>query len=167
MSDDHSKSEPEYDFRVLDETTAKSLLADRKRVFFRNDDVSGRDLALDLFVEVFGRCRIPVTLGVIPRYLTARSAGDLEKLKDAHGSSVELHQHGYSHQNHGFDSEKYEFGANRPQKKQFKDLANGWRTLEELLPNKVFKAFSAPWNRVTRNQSVDFGLKLSMPYIAS
>jgi len=143
------ESGDEKTFHILDQNTAQALLSRPINVFFRNDDVGSYDPTLNSLIDVFVTNRIPLTLGIIPRHLTPKSINYLKDLKDTPGSLIELHQHGYCHKNHGSQSDKYEFGANRPMTKQHQDLAKGWELLCKAFPERVFKAFSAPWNRVS------------------
>jgi len=128
--------------------------------FFRNDDVGWGDDLLRRLLDVFDRHAAPIDLAVIPSSLGERLAAELL----GRCSAIGLHQHGFAHVNHEPEGRKCEFGPSRRGDEQRRDIAEGRRLLEQLLPDALDPIFTPPWNRCTDDTGralADAGLLLS------
>jgi hypothetical protein len=115
-------------------------------VFFRDDDAGwGTDRLLPL-LDAFARHDLPLDLAVIPRALDEELAAELRSRTA--GQRLQLHQHGYTHDNHEPEGRKHEFGAHRSRAQQQDDIAAGGTRLRDLLGHTE-PVFTPPWNRCT------------------
>jgi hypothetical protein len=121
--------------------------ADPLRVFFRADDVAvpGRQLAR--LIRLFAVHRTPLSLAVVPAWLTRTRWRTLASLAGAHAGLWCWHQHGWRHVNHEAGGKKQEFGPGRSRGAIHRDLARGRQRLEEIMGDVFFPAFTPPWNR--------------------
>ena len=118
--------------------------------FFRDDDAD-RDLPqLRRLLDMFGSHQAPVSLAVIPGTLTPDGARVLLERK-ASRARLELHQHGWLHQNHEPEGRKCEFGPARAFEQQLADMARGQARLDEMLGDAWAPVFTPPWNRCTED----------------
>jgi hypothetical protein len=116
-------------------------------VFFRADDVAvpGRQFArmMDLFI----RHRAPLSLAVVPAWLSSTRWQSLQKLGQQAPSLWCWHQHGWRHANHESIGKKQEFGPGRSLSGIHGDLGKGRCRLETLLEKDFYPIFTPPWNR--------------------
>ena len=96
---------------------------------------------------VFAAFRTPLSLAVVPAWLTRSRWRALASLSDSRSGLWCWHQHGWRHVNHEIDGKKQEFGPRRPVEEIHGDLSRGRRRLEEIMGDVFFPAFTPPWNR--------------------
>lgn len=116
-------------------------------VFCRADDVAVPSKHFSYMIAVFKRRRVPLSMGVVPTWLTRKR---WEALRSVTGDDPALwcwHQHGYQHKNHEAEGKKCEFGAARPTAAIRRDLRRGRDRLSDIMGPAFFPAFTPPWNR--------------------
>jgi len=116
-------------------------------VFFRADDVGVPSVRFARLIDLFRRHRVPLTLAVVPAWLTRPRT---ETLLGACGDDPALYawiQHGWRHRNHEGPGKKQEFGPHRPTARKTEDLHRGRVRLQTLLGDKFLPVFTPPWNR--------------------
>jgi hypothetical protein len=112
--------------------------------WLRDDDAERPTAALDAFLALAGRHRVPVTLAVIPAGTGAALA---ERLADAQGVTVAVH--GWAHANHaGPGEKKTELGPHRPVATVLDELARGLGHLLALHGARAVPLLVPPWNRI-------------------
>ncbi|MFH2218607.1 MAG: polysaccharide deacetylase family protein [Pseudomonadota bacterium] len=116
-------------------------------VFFRADDVAvpGRQFAR--LMDLFTRHRAPLSLAVVPAWLSRTRWKSLKRLGQKAPSLWCWHQHGWRHANHEPAGKKQEFGPGRSLSGIHRDLGKGRRRLENLLGKDFYPIFTPPWNR--------------------
>ncbi|MFZ5571443.1 MAG: polysaccharide deacetylase family protein [Thermodesulfobacteriota bacterium] len=138
----------------LDERLSRVLgRKDRRRpiqVFFRADDIGVPGEQVYRLIRLFLKYRSPLNLAVVPAWLTAPRWRKLREAGAAHPELWCWHQHGWRHVNHEPSGKKQEFGPARSRHRIRKDLAAGFRRLEELLGRDFTPVFTPPWNRCSR-----------------
>ena len=116
-------------------------------IFFRADDVGVPGPQFARLVHLFRRHRVPLTLAVVPAWLTARR---WRTLLEACGRDPALWgwaQHGWRHRNHASQGKKEEFGPARPFGAKRRDLLRGFERLSSLVGEELLPVFVPPWNR--------------------
>lgn len=119
-------------------------------VFFRADDVAVPGKQFRELARVFSRYQVPLSMSVVPAWLTAARWAGIEGLCSKHSDLWCFYQHGWRHMNHEHTGKKYEFGALRPIAEIAHDLARGRARLKALMQDAFFPAFTPPWNRCSR-----------------
>lgn len=117
-------------------------------LFFRDDDADDDLPELHRLLKIFGNRGVPISLAVIPGTLTRPGAQTLRRAADS-GEWLELHQHGWRHENHERTGRKCEFGVSRDMDAQRTDIAQGWARLADMVGTPVAPVFTPPWNRCT------------------
>ncbi len=120
-------------------------------LFLRDDDIDDDEESLRHLVDIALMHDAPLTLAVIPGLLTLAGITLLKNFKKFYPSLIELHQHGWCHLNHESNGRKCEFGSSRSFAKQWEDIDQGKRLLEQVFDDKFFPAFTPPWNRFTED----------------
>ncbi len=116
-------------------------------VFFRADDVAVPGKGFSQLMELFIRHRTPLSLGVVPAWLSGPRWRQLKGF-DRRGSGLWCwHQHGWRHQNHEMTGKKQEFGPIRTESQIERDLVRGLRRLEAQMGRDFYPVFTPPWNR--------------------
>lgn len=131
----------------LDQTVTELSHRNGSVVFFRADDVAvpGRNLAR-LF-DIFGKHQVPLTLAVVPAWLTeTRWQRLLELCRRDHSLWCWI-QHGWRHLNYEPQGKRVEFGPSRSISRKRQDLQAGFQRLNRLLGDAFTPAFTPPWNR--------------------
>jgi len=125
----------------------------KKYIFFRDDDVACLNNKLKRLMDIFMSHKIPIHFSLIPNKLTERCRYFLiEKIK-IYKNLIEIGQHGFSHKNYSLSTDKfnkYEFGAERPYKKQNQDIVKGKKILQNFFEKKM-NIFTPPWHGFDRN----------------
>ncbi len=133
--------------RLEEGLAAVRAKGDRFRLFFRDDDVAEDEPSLCRLLDLFAEHAVPLNLEIIPGQLTAAGSRRLRDRREQAPSLLDLHQHGWTHQNHEPTGRKCEFGPARSVEEQLKDLRAGRdRLLDEFGPAFV-PVFTPPWNR--------------------
>ncbi len=116
-------------------------------IYFRADDVAvpGRQFAR--LMELFQRFRAPLSLGVVPAWLTAVRWNEISLLGRHARDLWCWHQHGWRHINHEHQGRKLEFGPGRSAAQIHADLNRGRQRLASLVGRDFFPVFTPPWNR--------------------
>jgi peptidoglycan/xylan/chitin deacetylase (PgdA/CDA1 family) len=133
--------------RCLEEAAAKLGKGSRGTVFFRADDIGVPGEGFAKLVDLFRRRRVPLTLSVVPAWLTRPR---WQQLQDLCGKDHRLWcwtQHGWRHMNHEPLGKKLEFGPNRSATRKREDLCLGFHRLRKLMGELFVPAFTPPWNR--------------------
>ena len=118
--------------------------------FLRDDDAGWDDERLFAMLAVVDRHALAIDLAVIPQALTSSLAESLIARTERRAGRLGLHQHGLAHRSHEPDGRKCEFGPSRDREAQRRDLTEGQRLLEQMLPGLTQPIFTPPWNRCTR-----------------
>ena len=129
---------------------ASALDAKEKRegiVFFRADDVAVPGKGFARLMELFIRHRTPLSLGVVPAWLSGPRWQYLKGFEQRGSGLWCWHQHGWRHQNHEITGKKQEFGPIRTESQIKKDLVRGRRRLEAQMGRDFYPVFTPPWNR--------------------
>ncbi len=114
----------------------------RAEFWWRDDDASRPEAALERLLSVAASHETPVALAVIPQRAEPELA---EYLRDA--PQVEVLQHGLGHINHAPpDKKKQEFGPHRSPKSMLADVLEGARHLAPF--GNRCAVFVPPWNRI-------------------
>jgi peptidoglycan/xylan/chitin deacetylase (PgdA/CDA1 family) len=133
--------------RCLEEAAAKLQEDARVIVFFRADDIGVPGERFTKLVDLFRRKRFPLTLSVVPAWLTRPR---WQQLQDLCGKDQRLWcwtQHGWRHVNHEPRGKKLEFGPSRTASRKREDLWLGFHRLREIMGEVFVPAFTPPWNR--------------------
>ncbi len=118
-----------------------------KVIFFRADDVAVPSDNFSRLVSLFLRYRVPLSLAVVPAWLTVQRWGRLKELTGDFPSLWCWHQHGWRHVNHSMERKKYEFGQSRSYSQIKNDLKNGMNRLKNIMGKDFYPIFTPPWNR--------------------
>jgi len=121
--------------------------SDRKRVFFRLDDVGRAKSPLRDVLSAFVTRHIPIHCSVIPGLLQNETASYLLELLDL-SSGIEIGQHGWMHANY---YGKGEFGSNRSLELQLTDIAKGMQVIKRTFGDRQVPVFTPPYGRWTRD----------------
>ncbi len=116
-------------------------------VFFRADDVAVPGRHFSGLISVFKRHRMPLSMAVVPTWLTRSRWETLHALAGDDPALWCWHQHGYQHKNHESEGKKCEFGESRPAEAIRRDLQKGRDRLADIMGPAFFPAFTPPWNR--------------------
>ena len=116
-------------------------------VFFRADDVAVPGKGFTQLMELFARRRTPLSLAVVPAWLSGPRWRRLRPFPQGRSSQWCWHQHGWRHINHEPTGKKLEFGPNRTAAQIKSDLIRGRRRLEALMGEDFYPVFTPPWNR--------------------
>lgn len=126
---------------------ADGLHSKTTKVFFRADDVAVPGRQLQRLLEMFQRYALPLSLAVVPAWLTQSRWQALGRMTKNHPDLWCWHQHGWCHRNHETCGKKQEFGPSRPDAAIAADLTKGQRKLEDIMGDSFFPIFTPPWNR--------------------
>ena len=116
-------------------------------VFFRADDVAVPGKTFTRLMELFLRRRTPLSLAVVPAWLSGLRWRHLRRFARERSSQWCWHQHGWRHVNHEPTGKKQEFGPNRTGSQIKRDLVLGRRRLEAIMGEDFYPVFTPPWNR--------------------
>ncbi len=133
--------------RCIDMACERADFKGPRHVFFRADDVAVPGDNFARLMELFIKYRAPLSLAVVPAWLTSPRWQILKRMGRKTPSLWCWHQHGWRHINHEKKGKKQEFGPNRPAIRIREDLVRGRRRLENLLEKDFYQAFTPPWNR--------------------
>ena len=131
----------------LEGAAAKLQKGSRVIVFFRADDIGVPGEGFAKLIDLFRRKEVPLTLSVVPAWL---SRPRWQRLQDLCGADRRLWcwtQHGWRHVNHEPQGKKLEFGPGRTASRKREDLWLGFQRLRELMGEVFVPAFTPPWNR--------------------
>jgi peptidoglycan/xylan/chitin deacetylase (PgdA/CDA1 family) len=117
------------------------------RIYFRADDVAVPGRQFYRMMELFSVYRVPLSLAVVPAWLTHERWKSLQKFAPKSSSLMCWHQHGWRHFNHETDGRNDEFGSARLYSELKHDLLRGRQRLEDILENHFYPVFTPPWNR--------------------
>ena len=131
----------------LDHDVTELLQRDDGVVFFRADDVAVPGRKLARLVDIFNNHQVPLTLAVVPAWLTETRWQRLVELCGRDHSLWCWIQHGWRHRNHEPQGRRSEFGPSRSFSRKRMDLQTGFQKLSRLLGNAFTPAFTPPWNR--------------------
>jgi hypothetical protein len=114
------------------------------QLWWRDDDATDSEPALDRLLALHRATRVPLALAVVPAHATPALADRL-----AAEPGVDLLQHGYAHLNHAAPGEKKaELGPHRPAMVVLGELGTGWLALERLFGDRALSVMVPPWNRI-------------------
>ncbi len=116
-------------------------------IFFRADDVAAPGRTLSKLISLFLDHQTPLTLAVVPAWLTKPRWQHLLELCGQERSLWCWMQHGWRHLNHEPRGKKLEFGPSRPLFQKRQDLLLGFERLRDLMDDEFLPAFTPPWNR--------------------
>lgn len=98
-------------------------------------------------MKLFTHYRVPLSLAVVPAWLTGPRWKQLKRLGKKAPSLWCWHQHGWRHINHESKGKKQEFGQSRSPSQIKRDLTRGKRRLEIIMEKDFYPVFTPPWNR--------------------
>jgi hypothetical protein len=133
--------------RCLEEAAFKIQHGESVIVFFRADDVGVPGEGFARLVGLFRGHQIPLTLSVVPAWLTRPRWQQLETLCGKDRRLWCWTQHGWRHLNHEPRGKKLEFGPSRKATQKRTDLWLGFQRLSKLMGKVFVPAFTPPWNR--------------------
>jgi hypothetical protein len=116
-------------------------------VFFRADDVGEPSKDFKDLMALFTRHGAPLSLAVVPAWLTMPRWRTLEALTAGDPAPWCWHQHGWRHVNHEKKGRKQEFGPARSETELITDLDWGREWLQTLMGQAFTPIFTPPWNR--------------------
>jgi hypothetical protein len=116
-------------------------------IYFRADDVAVAGRQFYRMMELFSNCRVPLSLAVVPAWLTPERWNSLQNTGLKSSSLWCWHQHGWRHFNHETDGRNQEFGSARLYSEIKHDLLKGRQRLENILGSHFYPVFTPPWNR--------------------
>ena len=135
----------------LDRCLTTALTAAGRRdpvpVFFRADDVADPGKKFRQLVDVFLQYQVPLSMSVVPAWLTASRWSGIERLCGSTSNLWCFYQHGWRHANHELGDKKQEFGPARSAAEIEQDLMRGRDRLRSMMQDAFFTAFTPPWNR--------------------
>lgn len=131
----------------VDSARDRASSGDPGYLFFRVDDVGVPGKNFARIMELFTRYRVPLSLAVIPTWLTMPRWKQLKGLSRKDPSLWCWHQHGWRHVNHECQGKKGEFGQSRSPSQIKKDLVKGKGKLEMYMGKDFYPVFTPPWNR--------------------
>jgi hypothetical protein len=120
-------------------------------IYFRADDVAVPGRQFDRMMELFSNYRVPLSLAVVPAWLTRRRWNTIQSKALRSSPLWCWHQHGWRHVNHETGGRKQEFGPARQSSAIKNDLLKGRQRLENILGNQFYPVFTPPWNRCNLN----------------
>jgi Uncharacterized protein conserved in bacteria (DUF2334) len=118
-------------------------------VFFRADDVGVPGKRLKRLMSLFASEKAPLSLAVVPAWLTRARWKYLKANAAGMVSSWCWYQHGWRHINYESQGKKQEFGPSRTSAAVREDISKGRRRLEALMGSDFYPIFTPPWNRCT------------------
>lgn len=121
--------------------------ADSVLIYFRADDIAAPGAKFSRMMELFSNYRIPLSLAVVPAWLTAQRWNALRSSAQGLSSLWCWHQHGWRHVNHEYADRSQEFGPARLQADVKDDLLKGRYRLENIIGDNFYPVFTPPWNR--------------------
>jgi peptidoglycan/xylan/chitin deacetylase (PgdA/CDA1 family) len=116
-------------------------------IFFRADDVGVPGYQFARLVGLFRRHQVPLTLALVPAWLTATRWRRLLQISGRDPVLWGWVQHGWGHRNHAPQGKKEEFGPARPFDVKRRDLLRGFERLSSLVGEALPPVFVPPWNR--------------------
>jgi hypothetical protein len=116
-------------------------------IFFRADDIGVPGKQFNRLIDLFKRHEAPLSLAVVPAWLTPTRWSALMKICRDPSSLWCWHQHGWRHKNHEKHFKKQEFGPSRATAEIESELIRGRRRLESVMNEHFYPLFTAPWNR--------------------
>jgi len=116
-------------------------------IFFRADDVGVPGYQFSRLVDLFRRHRVPLTLALVPAWLTASRWGRLLEISGRDPVLWGWAQHGWRHRNYAPQGKKEEFGSARSSGAKRRDLLRGFERLSSLVGEELLPIFVPPWNR--------------------
>ena len=132
---------------IIDKACDLIGMKDAVYVFFRADDVAVPGHNVARLLALFTKYRLPISLAVVPAWLTGPRWGQLKKLGQNTPELLCWHQHGWRHLNHEKKGKKQEFGPSRSYDQIKRDIINGRDRLEIIMENSFYPVFTPPWNR--------------------
>lgn len=137
-------------FRKIDAAVAARTHEEPLPVFFRADDIGVPGDRFSRLMEIFARFQAPISLAVVPVWLTTVRWKTLQKSCRCNAGRICWYQHGWRHTNHELRGKKQEFGPERSKEAVAQDLERGRRRLERIMLNRFYPAFTPPWNRCSQ-----------------
>jgi hypothetical protein len=112
--------------------------------WWRDDDATAPNPALERLLEIGAEQGVPLALAVIP----AAASEALAPILACYPLALPV-QHGYAHRNHAPSGSKAaELGAERPRVAVLAELAAGWTRLGALFGKRAAPLLVPPWNRI-------------------
>jgi peptidoglycan/xylan/chitin deacetylase (PgdA/CDA1 family) len=154
----------------LANTAAKAVENHSPCVFFRVDDVGAGGQAFEALCRLFRHHQVPLNMAVVPAWLSNTRIKQLFSATPPEESLWSWHQHGWRHVNWQRTGKKSEFGQERPFEKQWRDIWQGKKKMEDIFGRLNTPVFTPPWNRLSTTtlkilQELDFrGVSLTDPF---
>lgn len=139
---------PQWRHRLA-EAIEKGLGNQAPRIFFRADDIGAGGRPFEALCRLFRSFEIPLAMAVVPAWITAIRVKQLFQLAPREDPLWGWHQHGWCHVNWQRSGKSSEFGEERPLEKQFSDISQGRRKLQDIFGEHLVDVFTPPWNRLS------------------
>lgn len=133
--------------RCLEGVDTETSSRHKRIVFFRADDVATPGRTLSKLISIFLSHQTPLTLAVVPAWLTKPRWQHLLELCNIDRPLFCWMQHGWRHLNHEPHGKKMEFGPSRSFSHKRQDLLLGFERLRDLMGDEFLPVFTPPWNR--------------------
>jgi peptidoglycan/xylan/chitin deacetylase (PgdA/CDA1 family) len=117
------------------------------RIFFRADDIGVPGKQFNRLIDLFKRYEAPLSLAVVPAWLTPMRWSALMKICQDTLSLWCWHQHGWRHKNYENLLKKQEYGPSRTPADIESELLRGRKRLASLMKERFYPLFTPPWNR--------------------
>lgn len=137
-------------FQIIETSVDQRQQKDPIPIFFRADDIGVPGAQFLRLMEIFTRYRAPISLAVVPSWLTATRWKALQSVCLRNNNRICWYQHGWRHTNHELRGKKQEFGSSRSKDAIALDLDRGRRRLLQIMQNRFYPAFTPPWNRCSQ-----------------
>ncbi len=138
-------------------------------IFFRADDIGAGGRAFEEMCRTFRAHNVPLAMAVVPAWISSARREQLFEAAPLDESLWGWHQHGWRHVNWQRIGKKSEFGEQRPFDKQYRDILQGRKKMQEIFGDRFVEVFSPPWNRMSHTtlktlQQLEFkGVSLAGP----
>jgi peptidoglycan/xylan/chitin deacetylase (PgdA/CDA1 family) len=119
-------------------------------IFFRADDIGVPGKQFNRLIDLFKRYEAPLSLAVVPAWLTPMRWSALMKICRDTSSLWCWHQHGWRHKNYEKLLKKQEYGPSRTTAEIEFELLRGRKRLASLMKGRFYPLFTPPWNRCSR-----------------
>lgn len=134
---------------LLSEALRPSPGAHVPEFFFRADDIAAGGRAFEALCRLFRAYEVPLAMAVVPGWLSDSRLENLFRVAPREEPLWNWHQHGWRHVNWQEEDKKSEFGKQRTQEKQLKDLLQGKQKMSGLFGEYFVDVFTPPWNRLS------------------
>lgn len=120
-------------------------------VLLRIDDIGKPESLNNTAIYELCKAGYKVTCAVVPLWLSQETIDFLLYCARSFPGTLEIHQHGYTHINHGDSYHKYEYGSGRSLQEQENTIREGKAILQQAFGDLFFPAFTPPYGEYDEN----------------